>query len=261
MSLRTAQCGRIGVVEEGPNTLDDELLVSDPPAQSGLSDGRPNPADWFGSYHDPSLTELELKALDWLLGFYETEHLLAARKWAMRLRPNASPELRLAALVHDAERHFPGGPTNTPRYFDEPGYLFTHSMRCAEFVDSFLAGVGGVDEDFRYRVRCLVTRHEVGGGTEADILQAADSLSFLETLRWLTVDWVQTGRYTAETAKVKHSYMLTRMRPPEAYALGLPLYELAIRDLEHADEICLDGRRQIASDYRLLLGLDDSLPV
>jgi hypothetical protein len=241
--------------------LDDEFLVSDAPTQSGLSGSRPDPADWFGSYRDPSLTELELKALDWLDGFYEAEHLLAARKWAIRLRPHASPELRFAALVHDAERHFPGGPTSTPRYFDDPGYLFTHSMRCAEFVDSFLAGVGGVDEEFRYRVRGLVTRHEVGGGAEADILQAADSLSFLETLRWLTVDWVKTGRYTAEMAKGKHSYMLTRMRPPEAFALGLPLYELAIRDLGQADKICLDGRRQVASDYRLLLGLDGNLTV
>jgi hypothetical protein len=254
-----ARCGR-----GKARALDEKLLVSDSPAQSGVSDGRPNPADWFGSYRDPSLTELELKALDWLDGFYETEHLLAARKWAIRLRPHASAELRLAALVHDAERYFPGGPTNTPRYFDEPGYLFTHSMRCAEFVDSFLAsvdGVDGVDEDFRYRVRSLVTRHEVGGGTEADILQAADSLSFLETLSWLAVDWVQNGRYTAEKAKDKHSYMLKRMRPPEAFALGLPLYELAIRDLEHAGEICLDGRRHIASDYRLLLGLDGNLTV
>ena len=121
--------------------------------------------------------------------------------------------------------------------------------------NSFLAGAQGLDDEFRYRVRCLVLRHEVGGGTEADVLQAADSLSFLETLPWLTVEWVQTGRYSAESAVAKHHYMLTRMRQPEAIEHGLPLYEQAVSQLRNAAAVPLDGRRQIASDFRLLLGL------
>ncbi len=227
------------------------------PSDAGVltTNGRLDPANWFGRYQDPRLTELELNALDWLDGFYELEHLLATRAWALRLRPHASLELRLAALVHDAERNFPGGPTNTPRRFDDPGYLFAHSIRSAEVVGSFLAGQPGLSEEFRYRVRCLVLRHEVGGDTEADVVQAADSLSFLETLPWLTVQWVRTGRYTAAEAKAKHRYMLQRMRPPEALAFGLPLYEQAVREVDKAEAIHFDGRLKIASDYRLLLGL------
>lgn len=238
--------------------MDDELTISPPGvpgAAAGNYDNRDNPPSWFGRYSDPSMTPLEFKALEWLDGFYELEHLLATRQWAVRLRPQASPELRLAALVHDAERYFPGGPTNTPRRFDDPSYLFAHSIRSSEFVDSFLAGRQGVNDEFRYQVRCLVLRHEVGGGTEADVLQAADSLSFLETLPWLTVEWVQTGRYPVGMAMAKHHYMLTRMRQPEALEYGLPLYEQAVRQLEDAAAVRLDGRRQIASDFRLLLGL------
>lgn len=217
--------------------------------------GRVDASDWFGRYRDPTFSELELKALQWLEGFYELEHLLATRMWAIRLRKDASPELRLAALVHDAERHFPGGPTSTPAHFDDPSYLFAHSIRSAEFVDGWLADEGTAGDEFRYRVRSLVLRHEVGGGVEADVLQAADSLSFLETLRWLTVQWVQSGRYSAEEAKAKHRYMLERMRPPEALQLGLPLYERAIRDVENAAGISVSGRLEIASDFRLLLGM------
>jgi hypothetical protein len=230
-------------------------MVSQLSGGSGEANGQVDPANWLGRYRDTSLTALELRALEWLDGFYELEHLLATRKWAIKLRPHASLELRLAALVHDAERHFPGGPTSTPHRFDDPSYLFAHSIRSAEVVDSFLVGTKGVDDEFRYRVRCLVLRHEVGGDAEADILQAADSLSFLETLRWLTVQWVRTGRYTAEAAKGKHSYMLKRMRPPEAFTFGLSLYEQAMRDLDNPDAVCLDGRLEIASDYRLLLGM------
>jgi hypothetical protein len=238
--------------------LDDKLTISEPAAPRDPVDdydNRVDPPSWFGRYSDPSMTSLEFKALEWLDGFYELEHLLATRQWAVKLRPQASPELRLAALVHDAERYFPGGPTNTPSRFDDPGYLFAHSIRSAEVVDSFLAGVPGVDGEFRYRVRCLVLRHEVGGGTEADVLQAADSLSFLETLPWLTVEWVHTGRYTVETAMAKHHYMLTRMRQPEALEYGLPLYEQAVSRLKNAAAVPLDGRRQVAGDFKLLLGL------
>ena len=230
------------------------------------SDGEPGieqspglrPDAFFGRYGDPSLTELELAAVEWLDGFYELEHLLCTRRWAIRLRPHASLELRLAALVHDAERHFPGGPPSTPRRFDDPDYLFRHSIRSAEVVDGFLAGRKEVDEDFRYRVKSLVLRHEVGGGAEADDLQAADSLSFLETLRWLTVQWVQTGRYDAPTAKAKHSWMLERIRPPEAIAFALPLYEQAMKDLDAVDSISVEGMLAIVGDYRLLLGLSSA---
>jgi hypothetical protein len=56
-------------------------------------------------------------------------------------------------------------------------------------------------------------------------------------------------------AMAKHHYMLTRMRPAEAMEYGLPLYEQAISQLKNAAAVPLDGRRQVASDFRLLLGL------
>nr|WP_295463269.1 hypothetical protein [Mesorhizobium sp.] len=65
--------------------------------------------------------------------------MLAAREWAIRLSGAAPPELRFAALVHDAERFIPGGPSSTLKSgFDDPDYLFAHSTRSADIVDRWL---------------------------------------------------------------------------------------------------------------------------
>lgn len=212
-----------------------------------------------GAYANAALTPMEMAAVTWLDGFYSLEHLLCARMWAMKLCPEASPELKFAALVHDTERHFPGGPSSTPSNgFDDPDYLFAHSTRSADFVEAWLRERSPMpDEAFIQRVRRLVLRHEIGGGWEADFLQAADSLSFLETLDWLTVEWVRSGRYTIEQAREKLDFTVERIRPSVALGHALPLYESAVRALDTAHETTIDlkRRREIASSRHLLLGL------
>ena len=77
--------------------------------------------------------------MQWLDGFYQLEHLIATRMWAIKICPEASPEVQFAALVHDAERFFPGGPSSTPSNgFDDPDYLFAHSTRSADIVEEWL---------------------------------------------------------------------------------------------------------------------------
>ena len=76
-----------------------------------------------GRFPASSFSPLELAALDWLDGFYQLEHLLCAREWGIKLFPSASSELKFAALVHDAERFFPGGPSSMPTDgFDNADY-------------------------------------------------------------------------------------------------------------------------------------------
>jgi hypothetical protein len=213
-----------------------------------------------GRYTDPTMSPLELDATRWLDGFYQLEHLLNTRMWAIELSNKAaSPELRFAAITHDAERFFPGGPTDTPENgFDNPDYLFAHSIRSADIVETWLRERGDVvDAGFIKRVRALILRHEIGGGVEADILQAADSLSFLEVFDWLTVDWVRRGIYSVERAREKLRYSLERIRPPLAVKIALPLYEQALKTLEMADRMDMDlaWRRKVAGDRRFQLGL------
>ncbi|MCW2701968.1 MAG: hypothetical protein JWQ45_3503 [Blastococcus sp.] len=161
-----------------------------------------------------------------------------------------------AALVHDAERHFPGGPSGTPDApFDDPDYLFAHSIRSADVVEQWLRSGDVVpEEEFVQQVRRLVLRHEIGGGVEADVLQAADSLSFLETLSWLTAEWVTSGRYPRARAVEKLRWSVERIRLPEAVAAALPLYDRAVLELDQFSTASSASRRRLAGDSRSLLG-------
>lgn len=214
-----------------------------------------------GHFADSSFTALELSAIHWLEGFYQLEHLLATRAWVMALTSGtARPELRFAALVHDAERFFPGGPPSAPgTSFDDPDYLFQHSVRSGDIVGQWLADHPEralADSVSATDVRALILRHEIGGGHEADILQAADSLSFLETLDWLTVDWVSRGVYTVERAQEKLRWSVERIRPPEALRVALPLYDSAVSLLHSCAPPAtkLAERRRRAGDSAWLIG-------
>jgi hypothetical protein len=109
------------------------------------------------------------------------------------------------------------------------------------------------DEAFVRRVRALVLRHEVGGGAEADVLQAADSLSFLETLSWLTAEWVTSGVYGRERAIEKLRWSVERIRLPDALAAALPLYDRAVSELEGPAPLDGASRRRLAGDAQFLL--------
>src|SRR5690606_14589106 len=121
-----------------------------------------------GHFADSSFTALQLSAIQWLDGFYQLEHLLAARAWVLaRANGTARPELRFAALVHDAERFFPGGPPSAPgTSFDDPDYLFQHSIRSGDIVGQWLADHEDralADSVAAAEVRALILRHEIGG--------------------------------------------------------------------------------------------------
>jgi hypothetical protein len=172
---------------------------------------------------------LEQRALLWIEGYDQAEHLVRTRDWLLELDPRASEALRLAALTHDIERRYPGGPKQdrAGAAWDDPGYLRAHCDRSAEIVGSWLseqaAGAALVAE-----VEALIRDHELGGSADADLLQAADSISFLETLSDVAAGWVRDGVCSAEKAKEKHAWMYERIRLDAARALALPHYEAAI---------------------------------
>jgi hypothetical protein len=182
-------------------------------------------------------TPLEARASEWIAPFSQVEHLVRARDWVLELAPDASLELRLAALTHDIERHFPGGPQQgfATDEWDDPDYLFAHSTRSADIVQEWLqAAPEAPDPAFVRRVRRLILLHELGGDAEADLLQAADSLSFLETLQELVAGWVTDGRCSTAKADAKLRYMRDRIRIERARALADALYVEAAERLRRA---------------------------
>jgi hypothetical protein len=169
---------------------------------------------------------LEQRALEWIEPYWNAEHLRRTRDWLLELDPDASEALRIAALTHDIERHFPGGPTNDLSVAPEADmeYRRLHSERSARLVRDWLSEQGA-DPLLVSNVERLIVAHEVGGGAEEDLLQAADSLSFLEVNVDLPAKWVAEGRCSLVRGIDQHRWMYERIRVAKARDLARPLYE------------------------------------
>lgn len=164
-------------------------------------------------------------------------HLLRTEDWLLAIDPNAGEPLRIAAVLHDIERAFPapGFDWDSARDWDNPDYNRWHQDRCADIASGWLREQGASPELVK-EVEALIRVHEDGGWPEADLLQAADSLSFLDTLTPLTIGWVRSGRATPERAKAKIQSSLDRIDPSleRAVELARPMLEKALRELEAA---------------------------
>ena len=182
----------------------------------------------------PATTEIERRVLPWIAPYNQATHLVRARDWLVYLDPDASLEARLAVVTHDIERMFPNGPTidKATCRWDDPHYLNAHASRSAEVVGVWLHSQDGAKEEVSLsELQRLITLHEFGGIDGADYVQAADSLSFIETLQDVVRGWVVRGECGVEQARAKHRYMAERIRVPEARRLAAPLLEQALASL------------------------------
>lgn len=178
------------------------------------------------------------RAREWVCVHYEhgAQHLLRAEAWLLRLKPDASEELLLATLTHDMERAFPGpdSPSLDPRRgVDDPVYNMAHSERSARIVSTYLREQGASQESIEQVVR-LIRAHEYGGEYDENLVQAADSLSFLEVNVDIFLGWLDAGdeKWNADAVRAKFTWMYERIQVPQARGLARPLYEEAMRKLE-----------------------------
>jgi hypothetical protein len=166
-------------------------------------------------------------------------HLLRTEDWVVTIDPVASERLRLAAVLHDIERAFPdpGATWDSARDWDSPKYNRWHQDRCADIAARWLREQGA-DPELVSGVDALIRVHEDGGWPEADLLQAADSLSFLETMFPLVVGWVEDGRASRERAAGKVRHSVARMAPGQerARVLAAPYLEQALGAVADARE-------------------------
>ncbi len=162
---------------------------------------------------------------------YNSRHLLRSLAWLDELAPGSRAAVRLAALTHDMERAFPG-PDAVPRAgLADEAYYRAHSERSSRIVGQWLRAQSA-DERLVCDVEALILLHETGGSPEADLVQAADSLSFLETNVDLFLDMIRSGARTAEDVEAKFTYTYDRIQVPRARELARPLAERARDRLE-----------------------------
>jgi len=155
---------------------------------------------------------------------YNRDHLVCALDWLDRLAPGSHEAVRLATLTHDMERAFPGPDSPQMESLNDPDYNRLHSERSARIVGTWLRG-NGAPEALVHRVERLILAHETGGWLEADLVQAADSLSFFDTNIELFLGFVRAGRFSVADVRWKFEHAYQRIRVPYAKALARPRFE------------------------------------
>jgi hypothetical protein len=162
---------------------------------------------------------------------YNRHHLLNALEWLDRVAPDSAESVRLATLTHDMERAFPGPDQPVARTLSDPEYERAHSLRSARIVGAWLREQRA-DDGLIGEVERLIVAHEFGGWPEADLVQAADSLSFLETNIELFLGFVRSGRYPAQEVRKKFNQMFGRIQIPRLTLLAQPLLDRALQQLD-----------------------------
>src|SRR5688572_20290732 len=161
---------------------------------------------------------------------YNSTHLLKSLEWVDRLAPDGSEAVRLATLTHDMERAF-GGPDAIPIKMNDRAYEEAHSNRSARIVGEWLRA-NGARAELVDDVESLIRVHEWGGSPDANVVQAADSVSFLETNVDLMVGFAKTGNYSKTDIASKFDQMYERIQVPVAKAIARPMWEHAMARLE-----------------------------
>jgi hypothetical protein len=187
--------------------------------------------------HGPAFRALWETSLQWVDPYYDADHLKQTVVWMVMLEPGAPEPLLVAALTHDMERNFPGGtqPNKAAGKWDDYEYNTQHMQRSAEIVGVWLR-THGVDEAFVADVSAPILEHEFGGSAQGDLIQAADSLSFLDVNATLAARWVVNGETSIEHARGKLRWSYERIKLEAARPLALPLYERALSTLDREVE-------------------------
>jgi hypothetical protein len=172
-------------------------------------------------------------ARDWVIECYpyNRHHLLKSLEWLDRVAPDSAESVRLATLTHDMERAFPGPDQPVIKTLSDPQYERLHSLRSARIVGAWLRE-HHAKESIVEHVEALIVAHEFGGWPEADLVQAADSLSFLETNIDLFLGFVRSGKHPAHEVRKKFNSMFGRIQIPRLKPLAQPLLDSALLQLD-----------------------------
>jgi len=160
---------------------------------------------------------------------YNRTHLIKSLEWVDRIAPGSSEAVRLATLTHDMERAF-DGPDAIPIVMNDHAYEKAHSDRSARIVGQWLSANGAAPALVQ-NVESLIRVHEWGGSADANLVQAADSLSFLETNVDLMISFVKSGKYSKTDIISKVDAMYERIGVPSAKELAQPMWHQAMQRL------------------------------
>jgi hypothetical protein len=115
--------------------------------------------------------------------------------------------------------------------WDDETYNRRHQDRSADVVAGWLRGSGASDL-FVEGVYDPIRRHEFGGTPEGDLMQAADSISYLETNAELTASWAIRGMCSEAKAREKLQWMYERIRLERARPIAETQLQRALAEFD-----------------------------
>ncbi len=141
---------------------------------------------------------------------------------------------QIAAYAHDIERatreqRISQIPLTSQLGYCDPEFLKHHQEKGAEIIVEFLR-LKEYPEPLCQKVYGLVSRHEVGGTEDQNLLMDCDSLSFFDT----QIDGFitkQVPRLGVEKVRDKFNWMYSRISTPERQVLARENYHQALERL------------------------------
>jgi len=161
-------------------------------------------------------------------------HVLRTVHWMKVLRPDADEALLIAAVAHDIERavrrhEFYDKVKKSAKGFKSDEHLTYHQEEGARIIGEYLQQIGAHSEKVE-RVRMLVSKHEVGGNEDQNLLKDADSISFFENVIGYFVE-KKISELGREKVKDKFDWMYHRITSDRAKAYAREGYEKSLRKL------------------------------
>ena len=163
------------------------------------------------------------------------KHSIRVADWIKVLKPDADDALIIAALAHDIERAFRHDKVydalkEAGKGFTDEDFLTNHQEKGANIIAEFLQK-NGADNTLTERVKMLVSKHELGGNDDQNLLKDADSLSFFENnINHFLTNLIH--RSSKESVHEKFKWMYDRITSDKAKQIAKPWYEKAMKELD-----------------------------
>jgi len=157
--------------------------------------------------------------------------------WILQLNPEADLACQIAAYSHDIQRAFAFEENRKKIETSEAGFkdaamLNEHQNGGAQIMQKFLLEQGA-ESALAKKVAHLISKHEIGGDFEQNLLKDADSLSYFECNAPSFIERYAPIMGHAKV-KAKFDWMFERISSPEAKKIAKPIYDKALAELTTA---------------------------
>ena len=163
----------------------------------------------------------------------DVKHYERTLYWLLQLKSDSDQALQIAAYSHDAERVFRTAQydsiSKSDKGFRDENHLEHHQNTGAKIISDFLLK-NGANKSLAECVSLLISKHEVGGNDDQNLLKDADSLSFFENNleSFLTKQVEKVGK---EKVRDKFNWMYERISSEKAKEIANKWYQDALQKL------------------------------